>query len=85
MIKTVFSITKLIKMKGKIKKFFQCNLKMKVVAEDLHLNLYNNTENVTEICQVKNKFLTAYCKEKLMWEKVVFPRKTKKIEVSIIA
>ena len=43
-------------MEGEFEKHFYFTLKMKIVAEDLHLSPYNNPENVKGISQVKSKY-----------------------------
>ena len=44
--KTIFpgiSGTKAVKMEGESKEIFSINWKLKILTEDLHLSLYNNT------------------------------------------
>ena len=52
-------------------------LKIKILAEDLHLNLYNTSSSFKEVSQVKNKLLPAAYKKKVIMRKSGFPSKKK--------
>ena len=56
---------------------------MKILAESLHLSLYNNHESFKEISQVKYKLPNADCKKSYYEKKWIFPKKGTKFEVLI--